>query len=166
VTDPSTTTSHWPYKPSNATPSWTHLSNTSLEPQPSLSSGSSQLGQITAVNTVPGPINDGDSYRCELSGIYGILVLCDLICCQHHGITQGAVHVRCDNKSSLLVFNPWFIPDPGKSSFNLTNSIWHLIKASPLRWTSEHVFFAHQEKTGLQLDRFASLNCDMDTLPS
>ena len=71
--------------------------------------------------------------------------------------------VCCDNKSSLLVFDPWFIPDPGKSSFDLTNSIWHLIKASPLRWTSEHVF-GHQDKTGHHLDRFASLNCDMDAL--
>ena len=105
--------------------------------------GTTDLGRITAVNTVPGPINDGDSYRCELSGIYGILVLVSLLC-EHHIIHHGAVHVRCDNLSSLRVFDSWFIPDPSDSSFDLTNSIWHLIKASPLTWTAEHVF-GHQD---------------------
>jgi hypothetical protein len=34
--------------------------------------GPSDTGHITGVNTVPGPLKKGDSYRCKLSGIFGI----------------------------------------------------------------------------------------------
>jgi len=30
---------------------------------------------IQGVNRVPGPLKDGDSYRCELAGLYAILQL-------------------------------------------------------------------------------------------
>ncbi len=119
-------------------------------------------GRITAVNTVPGPLDDGDSYRSELSGIYGILVLIHLFCV-HYNITHGAVHVRCDNESSLRVFDPWFIPDPSDNSFDLINSIWYLLQESPLVWTGEHVK-GHQDETGRTMDRFETLNCEMDAL--
>jgi hypothetical protein len=94
--------------------------------------GPTDIGQITGANTVPGSLKKGDSYRCELSGIFGIIILVHIICIMHN-ITEGSIHVRWDNASSLLVFNPWFIPDPSNQSFDIINTIWHLIKASDSR---------------------------------
>jgi hypothetical protein len=112
--------------------------------------GPSEVGQITGVNTVPGPLKKGDSYRCKLSGICGIIILIHIICIIHN-ITEGSVHVRCDNSSSLLVFNPWFVPDPSNQSFDILNAIWHLLKASPLQWTAEWVK-GHADKLNPPLD--------------
>jgi exonuclease III len=119
-------------------------------------------GAIRAVNQVPGPITDGNSYRCEITGIYGILLLIRLICLLHD-ITEGSVHLRCDNLATIRLFDPWFIPNPSQDSFDLVNAIWHMIRASPLTWTAEWVE-GHQDDTGQPLDRFASLNCEMDRL--
>jgi hypothetical protein len=111
--------------------------------------------------TIPGPIPDGNSYRCELTGIYGIMVLVKVIC-QHYHITTGSVHVRCDNKSALLVLEPWFVPEPSHDSFDIVNAIWHLLQESPISWTGEWVK-AHQDDDGvLVTEQFAVLNCKMD----
>jgi hypothetical protein len=118
-------------------------------------------GRINVVLTVPGPIPDRNSYRCELTGIYGIMVLVKVIC-QHYHITTGSVHVCCDNKSALLVLEPWFVPEPSHDSFDIVNAIWHLLQESPISWTGEWVK-AHQDDDGvLVTERFAVLNCEMD----
>ena len=121
-------------------------------------------GHIKAVNTVPGPLKDGDSYRSELAGLFGIVLLTTIIC-QHHNITSGAVHVRCDNISSLHVFEPWFVPEPCMNSFDLVNAIWCLLQESPINWTAAHVK-GHQDSKPRShpLDRFEILNCHMDAL--
>jgi hypothetical protein len=124
--------------------------------------GASNDHAIRAVNLVPGPIPNGNSFRCELSGIYGILVVIHIVCTIHN-ITSGSVHLRCDNRSSLRVFEPWFIPDPNSDSFDLINAIWQMLRTSPLKWTAEWVR-GHQDKLGPVHDRFALLNCDMDEL--
>jgi hypothetical protein len=124
--------------------------------------GPTDANAIRAVHPVPGPIRDGNSYRCELSGMYGIILLARIICTLHQ-VTSGSVHVRCDNQSVLRVFDPWFIPDPSEDSFDLVNAIRHLLRQSPLQWTAEWVE-GHQDDLGLPLDRFAALNCAMDAL--
>ena len=124
--------------------------------------GPSDENAIRAVHKVPGPIKPGNSYRCELSGIFGIIILTRLIMCQHH-ITEGSVHVRCDNESCIRIFNYWFVPDPSEDSFDLVHAVWHMIRESPLKWTAEWVE-GHQDDLGLELDRFALLNCAMDKL--
>jgi hypothetical protein len=40
-------------------------------------------GRLVAVNVVPGPISEGNSYRCEISGLIGILTLVNLLCQNH-----------------------------------------------------------------------------------
>jgi hypothetical protein len=62
--------------------------------------GPTDQGQVKAVQAVPGPIKEGNSYRAELSGILGIIILGHVIC-QHFNINQGSIHIRCDNESSL-----------------------------------------------------------------
>ena len=36
--------------------------------------------RITGVNAVPGPLNDGDSHRCELCGLFAIVLIVNCIC--------------------------------------------------------------------------------------
>ena len=42
--------------------------------------GAGSNHRITAVNQTPGPIKEGDSHRCEMSGMYGGVLLLKLIC--------------------------------------------------------------------------------------
>jgi hypothetical protein len=122
----------------------------------------SDTGHITGVNTVPGPLKKGDSYRCKLSGIFGIIILVNIICIIHN-TAEGSIHVHCDNASSLLVFNPWFVPDPSNQSFDIINAIiWHLLKSSPLQGTAE--WKGHADKLNHPMDRWEILNCKMDAL--
>ena len=125
--------------------------------------GPTDLGQIHAVNTVPGPIKEGDSYRCELSGIIGIVTLIHILCL-HHDITTGAVHVACDNKTSLRVFDSWFVPNPSEESFDLVNALWHMLKESPITWSCEHVYGHQDTKSKEPLTHFEALNIEMDAL--
>jgi hypothetical protein len=117
---------------------------------------------IKAVNVVPGPLTAGDSYRCELAGIYGILILSCLLC-QLYDSLSGTIHIRCDNSSALRILDPWHVPDPTAPSFDLVSAIRHLIQASPLTFTTEHVY-GHQDRYHAYLDRAATLNIEMDTL--
>jgi hypothetical protein len=90
------------------------------------------------VNIVPGPIEEGDSYRCELAGLIGIVSVTNAICLLHQ-VTSGSVTVACDNKSSLYIFEPDFVPEPTHQSFDLVNSLANLIQRSPVIWKAEHV---------------------------
>jgi hypothetical protein len=123
--------------------------------------GPTDQGQVkAAVHAVPGPIKEGNSYRAELSGILGIIILGHVIC-QHFNINQGSIHIRCDNESSLRVFGQGYVPNPSNDSFDLINAIWHMIKESPLKWTAEWIL-GHQDNYGIVTKRFALLNCEMD----
>ena len=87
---------------------------------------------------VPGFVKDGDSHRCELLGRYG--VDCTVQCLiDQYNILSGSIHVACDNKQALHIFNPDFLPDPQQANFDLLNALTHLIGTSPLTWTCEHV---------------------------
>jgi hypothetical protein len=74
--------------------------------------------RIIVVNQVPGPISEGDSYRCELAGLISIVVMCNEVAriCK---LTQGKVQIACDNQSTLWVFEPNYRPDPQQGNFDL-----------------------------------------------
>jgi hypothetical protein len=91
-------------------------------------------------------VKDGDSHHCEYAGIYGICVLVSVIV-SHFQLTDGSIHIACDNKESLRVLDPEFYPNPQGSSFDFANAIWNMIQLSPLRWTFEHVR-GHQDSNG------------------
>ena len=124
--------------------------------------GPTAYGSVRAVHAVPGPLSEGNSYRVELSGILGILVLTSIIC-QHYEITQGSIPIYCDNEKSLNVLTDWFIPNPEANSFDIINAIRRLLTESPLSWTGQWVA-GHQDAYGTVTDRFAILNCEMDQL--
>jgi hypothetical protein len=125
--------------------------------------GPNDTHSIVGVNVVPGCVRDGDSLRCELSGIYAICLLISVIV-QHFGLTGGAMHVACDNQESLRVFDPEFYPHPQRANFDLVNAIWKTLQDSPLQWTCEHVY-GHQDtkqKRYKPLSHLAHLNVSMD----
>ena len=119
---------------------------------------------IIGSHVVPGKVEDGDSLRCELSGLYGILSIISVIT-QRFSISQGLVHVACDNKQALTVFHPDFLPNPQYANFDLFQAIWSMVVQSPLTWTSEHVK-GHQDskKRHQPLTPLERLNVKMDRL--
>jgi hypothetical protein len=55
---------------------------------------------IIAVDVVPGNTDDQGSYRSELAGIFGQVIMVDTIC-KVHGITQGAIECGCDGEGAI-----------------------------------------------------------------
>ena len=80
-------------------------------------------------------------------------------------ITTGSIHVACDNKQALHIFDPEFLPDPQQANFNLTNALTRLLHTSSITWTCEHVC-GHQDskKQHKPLSPLECLNVKMDAL--
>ncbi len=117
-----------------------------------------------AVNSVPGPIEEGDSHRCELSGLFGAMTLVQCICTLYN-IHSGQITIACDNLQALQVFDIEFIPDVKHRNFDLVTSIYELLQTSPIRWNPHHVK-GHQDryKAWHQLSHEAQLNTYVDSL--
>jgi hypothetical protein len=125
--------------------------------------GPNSTHSIVRAHVVLGIVRDGDSLRCELSGIYAVCVIVSAIV-RYFGLTSGTIHVACDNQEALRVFDPEFYPNPQRSNFDLVNAIWKMLQDSPLHWTCEHVY-GHQDtkrKSFKPLSRLARLNVAMD----
>ena len=123
-----------------------------------------QRNNIRGVNKVPGPIVDGDSHRCEVSGIYSTILLVEAVCTLH-GVSQGSITMACDNDTSLRLFDEEYIPDPTDKNYDIVLATSNAIARSPVRWVGR-IVEGHQDKhTPVEsLDRFAQLNIAMDTL--
>jgi hypothetical protein len=127
--------------------------------------GPTSAHYIRAANIVPGPLPEGDSHRCELAGLYGIIICLTQAICQRHNVLSGAVCVACDNKAAINVFNEEFIQLPKHANYDLLSAIYSLLSASPLSWSSEHVK-GHQDDHLLlrPLRQLEKLNVAMDSL--
>jgi hypothetical protein len=119
--------------------------------------------KVRGVNTVPGPLKDGDSFRCELAGLFGCITLLHCIC-QLHQVPNGHVEIACDNISTIDVFQPWYLPDPTRESFDLVNSLWYLIQSSPITFHAVHVKGHQDTLSSAPLTRLQSLNVEADAL--
>ena len=100
--------------------------------------GPTDIHRAVGVNIVPGPVKDGDSYRCELSGLIGAMTVVRTIC-QSHNVSSGGMQVACDNISTLRIFKPDFVPEPTQESFDLVCSLWQLVQTIPIRLEAVHV---------------------------
>lgn len=120
--------------------------------------------RIQGVNIVPGPIEEGDSHRCELASLYAIALLVCAIC-EIHNITSGSVHVACDNQQAIRIFESWYLADPQHKNFDLEQAILNVLKDCPIKWIPHHVK-GHQDdhRAYHRLDRFAQLNVQMDAM--
>lgn len=121
-------------------------------------------GMARAVNMVPGPIEEGDSHRCELAGLYGTITLIHSIC-KIHEITHGSIRIACDNIHALNVFEDGYTPDVKNRNFDLCSAIHSLLQQSPITWKNEHVK-GHQDnkKAVANLTRPEQLNVYVDQL--
>ncbi len=120
--------------------------------------------EITGVNQVPGPIAEGDSHRCELSGLYGAVVLVNEICSLFN-ITSGSITIACDNKSAIKCCHRHFVPKPKFHNYDLIQALHQAIINSPVTWLPEHVK-GHQDSAPLlrSLTYLEGLNVRMDWL--
>ena len=118
--------------------------------------------RVEGVHKVPGPIAPGDSLRCELSGIYGIVCLIGCI----HAVTPltGAhLTVACDNIAAIRVLNDDYLPDPSHKSYDLLQAIWHSKRLIPIVWKGIHVKgHLDDHHRWSDLSRVEQLNVQMD----
>ena len=111
---------------------------------------------------MPGPIREGDSYRCELAGLIAIMILVNIICKAHH-VTSGSLQVACDNISTLRIFDPSFRPEPSQESFDLVCCLHHLVKSASVTCSAVHVEgHAADNKPKCAMSRLELLNDEMD----
>lgn len=109
--------------------------------------------------TVPGHTSDQCSYRSEAAGLFGVVLLINIIC-QHYEISEGLVTMACDGLTPLRAcFNVLAKLNPNNMQFDITEATRNLVRLSPITWETRHVP-GHQEN--FPLDRWASLNSDMD----
>jgi hypothetical protein len=86
---------------------------------------------IIAVNVVPGNTEDLGSYRSELAGIFGQVIMVNTIC-KVHSITQGDIKCGCDGEGAInKVFSEEDEANTGGSQFDLLSATRAAIKASP-----------------------------------
>jgi hypothetical protein len=119
---------------------------------------------IIGANGVPGKVNKGDSHRCELSSIFGIIIMFNVLV-QTFDISEGAIHIACNNEQALAVLHPDFLPNQSKANFDFVNACQGLLCKSPLAWTCKHVN-GHQDMKQQHkiLSRLERPNVHMDKL--
>ena len=125
--------------------------------------GLNKIHRLTANMVIPGEPNDHSAYRSELGGLFGIVVLVHCICITHH-ITSGSITVGCDGQSALWqAMEHEGDVNPTSQQFDLIAAVRQWKKKCPITWHSRHVP-GHQDdsKTATVLDRWATLNCEMD----
>jgi hypothetical protein len=114
--------------------------------------------RVKGIARVPGPFKStGDSYRCELTGIYSSILVGDVLA-KVHSLQSGSAVIACDNISTLRALDRDFKPDPSNSSFDLQQAIWKTLIDSPISWKARHVK-GHQ--TQRPLSRLERLNVEM-----
>ena len=106
--------------------------------------GIDSQNRIEGWNIVPGPLKTGDSYRCELAGLIGIVFYLNALCA-HRQTTTGSGRIACDNINTIRIFTPDFLPKPSESDFDLVNTLWRGIQEYPIEWKAEHVK-GHKDK--------------------
>jgi hypothetical protein len=103
-----------------------------------------------------------DSYRCELVGIYCIMVVVQKFCEYYH-ISKGSIELGCDGLSALeSTFDKGDYLFHDIPSYDLISAILSLRRKSPLRWLHRHVR-GHQDRDNRDLDVWANRNILMDT---
>ena len=113
------------------------------------------------MNIVPGNDDDQSSYRSELCGILGNILVINAIC-KHNGVAGDyTVQVGCDSESALWnCFGANHVTTK-MASFDLVKAIRYQIDKSPIKFKSKWVK-AHQDDTKGVLDTWALANIECD----
>jgi hypothetical protein len=128
--------------------------------------GATMAKRMVVVLVTPGEPSDQSPYRSELSGLYGVVTMVHIICAQFK-ITSGAIEVGCDCESALRhVFGTGsrYEADIADPDYDLRSATRKMLANSPITWKWRHVA-GHQDDDGIEdLDRWATLNIEMDNL--
>ena len=125
--------------------------------------GSNPTNHVLGYNQVPGPVEEGDSLRCELAGLYAIVTVVNCIC-SFHQVTQGSITIACDNTSSLKPTALEYLPHPRHKNLDLMQALWKSLAESPITWKPVHVYGHQDKKVKDSHRRLSDLNCQMDAL--
>ena len=114
---------------------------------------------------VPGHQLIQNSYRSELCGILGVIVLISKLCCSHD-IHEGTITLACDNLSAgHMAVNYKHLISPTINHFDILRVIQQLRSSLPIKIVFKHVEGHQREKYPSQiLDNWAILNEEMDSL--
>ena len=85
--------------------------------------GSSPAHRVLGYNRVPGPVEEGDSHRCELAGLYAIVNVVNCLC-KLHEISSGSITIACDNTSALKPTAQDYLPHPRQKNLDLMQSMF------------------------------------------
>jgi hypothetical protein len=128
--------------------------------------GATMAKRMVVVLVTPGEPSDQSPYRSKLSGLFGVVTMVHIIC-EQFKITSGAIEVGCDCKSALRhVFGkgPGFEAGMKDPDYNLQSVIRKMLANSLITWKWRHIE-GHQDDDGIEdLDRWATLNIEMDNL--
>ena len=113
---------------------------------------------------VPGQDNDQTSYRSELCGILGNVVLLTRIAA-YHRITEGRVTLGCDNEAALWKAIGSPTVRTGEPSSDILRVIHYHMSQSGIKWVRKHVK-GHQDREiqFKDLDHWAQTNVRADRL--
>lgn len=116
------------------------------------------------VNMTPGDTSSIDSYRAELSGIYGCIATINLLTARFQ-VTTGSVTLACDCMSAIHRLSQVAEIRPKTPHHDLLTGIRYLLQVSPVKWHFKYVQ-GHQDARfpSLHLDSWAQMNISMDKL--
>jgi hypothetical protein len=121
------------------------------------------ISSIIGLNVVPGHPEDQSAYRSELTGLYAIVLVADLLC-SWADITTGAIEVGCNRLSTLnKAFDTWPL-EPADPHFDMLSALRKMISDSPLTWTTRHIEGHQENDATVELDLWAKQNIKMDNL--
>jgi hypothetical protein len=126
--------------------------------------GASSEGRISGYNFPPGHSEAQNSYRSELAGLYGVLVMLKTICSLHK-VTIGKITIACDNITALGKLDSQNLPQLSAAEHDFLYAIRRILSALPISYELHHVK-GHQdeERPKEDLDRWSILNIEMDTI--
>ena len=130
-----------------------------------VSTGPEDDDMLYFVTSVPGVMDDQNSYRSELAGVLGVMYILEALCSTFH-IQSGTITVALDGKEALNQASYSNSDSPlqaGQACFDLLQPIRRLRDQLPIlikwQWVE-----GHQAEKGKTLDWWGNQNCIVDTL--
>jgi hypothetical protein len=118
---------------------------------------------ILGLNVVPRHPDDQYPCRSELAGLYGIVLVVNLLC-SWAGITSGGIEVGYDGISALNKAFDTRPLEPADPHIDMLSALHKMIVSSPITWTTRHVAGHQDNDATANLDFWAEENIQMDNL--
>jgi len=118
---------------------------------------------VIGYNLIPGPVEEGDSHRCKLAGLYAIVNTVNCLC-SLHAVTSGSITITRDNTSAIKPTAVDCLPHQRQKNLDLMQALWKSIQESLVTWKPVHVYGHHDKKVKDSHRPLTSLNCQMVSL--